>query len=89
MRHDHAGRPVVALAIAGRRVGGRPGRGAELPPERLGDRALRRPKQIHIIDPQSHRKLIQGNDRWIATASFKAADVLLAKPRHFSELLLR
>lgn len=34
------------------------------------------------------RKLIQRNDRWVAVALFKSADVLLAEPRAVSELLL-
>lgn len=37
---------------------------------------------------ESHRELVEGNYRWIASTLFKAADVLLAESRDVGKLFL-
>ena len=50
--------------------------------------SLHRSDQIDVAYPESNGKLIKRDDRRVTAATFKAADVLLAKTRNVCELLL-
>jgi len=42
-----------------------------------------------VADTKGLCQFVQGNDGWVSAPGLKAADVLLAKPGNFAELLLR
>lgn len=48
-----------------------------------------RPDEIDVTNAERLCNLVDGYDRRISTPVFESADILLAKARHFGELLLR
>src|SRR5262245_27664951 len=47
------------------------------------------PQQVHVTDPKADCQFVDCNDRRIAVAALKAAEILLTETRNFCKLLLR